>query len=51
MKALQAAEEAGEEHNAGAGGQYNPFGPLLDALRSELAGFEDLINRARPTSS
>jgi hypothetical protein len=44
LKALQAAEEAGEEHPAaGAGGQYDPFGPLLDALRSELAGFKDFL--------
>ena len=33
-----------EEHpTAGAGGQYDPFGPLLYSLRSELAGFKDFL--------
>jgi hypothetical protein len=48
---LQASEEAGEEHPAaGAGGQCDLFGPLLDALRSELAGGSRTFSRARLTS-
>ena len=35
--------EAGEEEAAGGGGDHDPFGLMLDALRKELQEFEELL--------